>query len=191
MALVLFDYLWSCINKCMNLAEIRQRTAYNPNAPLTQKVATRLWLTEMSKNYPLALTLTLKQTITDSCLTGGRKHTINIVDCERIANRFQQKLNRAVFGQRVADKYGKSLKYIPVVEGQRSNKHLHLHYAIGGLPSYLQFKDFEKLVTTAKIYVEHVDAEHKVDIADSGWMEYITKEVGRKDTDNVLWRLVS
>ena len=30
---------------------------------------------------------------------------------------------------------------------------------------------------------------HKVDIADSGWFEYITKEVGAKDTDNVLWTL--
>jgi len=175
----------------MNLDEIRQRTAYNPNASLTQKAATRLWLTEMSKDYPLALTLTLKQTITDSCLIGARKRMLNIVDCEKIAHRFQQKLNRTVFGQRAADKYGKSLKYIPVVEGQRSSKHLHLHYAIGGLPGYLQFRDFEALVTSAKIYVEHVDTEHKVDIADSGWMEYITKEVGRKDTDNVLWRLVS
>ena len=175
----------------MNLAEIRQKTAYQPNAPLTQKAATRLWLVELSKSYPLALTLTLKQTINDSCLTGARKHTLNLADCERIAHRFQQKLNRSVFGQRAADKYGKSLKYIPVVEGQRSNKHLHLHYAIGGLPSYLQLRDFEKLVTTAKIYVENVDAEHRVDITDSGWMEYITKEVGRKDTDNVLWRLVS
>jgi hypothetical protein len=190
-ALVLFDYLWSCINKCMNLAEIRQRTAYQPNAPLTQKAATRLWLAEMSKDYPLALTLTLKQTITDSCLTGARKRAIKVVDCEYIAHRFQQKLNRAVFGQRAADKYGKSLKYIPVCEGERSSKRLHLHYAIGGLPSYVSLWDFEQMVINAKIYVEHVDAEHKVDIADSGWMEYITKEVGRRDTDNVFWRLAS
>lgn len=189
--LVLIDYLWSCINKCMNLAEIRQITAYNPNAPLTQKAATRLWLVELSKNYPLALTLTLKQTITDSGLKGARKRKLSIVDCEHIAHRFQQKLNRAVFGQRAADKYGKSLNYIPVVEGERSSKHLHLHYAIGGMPGYVQLKDFEQLVTSAKIYVENVDTEHKVAIADSGWMEYITKEVGRKDTDNVLWRLAS
>ena len=175
----------------MNLAKIRQRTAFETSAPLTQKMAARLWLVEMSKDYPLALTLTLKQTITDSCLIGARKRTLKVVDCEKIAHRFQQKLNRAVFGQRAADKYGKSLKYIPVCEGERSSKRLHLHYAIGGLPSYVSLWDFEKMVISAKLYVEHVDAEHKVDIADSGWMEYITKELGRRDTDNVFWRLVS
>jgi hypothetical protein len=37
--------------------------------------------------------------------------------------------------------------------------------------------------------VEHVDEQHKTDLADSGWMEYICKELGRKDTDNVLWSL--
>jgi len=37
--------------------------------------------------------------------------------------------------------------------------------------------------------VEELDEQHKVDIVDSGWMEYLTKELGMKDTDNVLWDL--
>ena len=44
----------------MNLAQIRQRTAYNPNAIPTQKVATRKWLNSLHKQYPFSLTLTLK-----------------------------------------------------------------------------------------------------------------------------------
>jgi hypothetical protein len=173
----------------MKLQEIRTRTAYNPLAVPTQKAATRTWLRGMSKDFPLALTLTLKQTIVETTDRGTYKRKLTRIDCERIAKRFTQKLNREVFGKRGADKFGHSLKYLPVVEGDRSNKNLHLHFAIGGLPSHVKLNQFDSLVLNAKINVENIDIEHKVDIADSGWFEYITKEVGAKDTDNVLWTL--
>jgi hypothetical protein len=173
----------------MKLQEIRTRTAYNPNALPTQKAAVRTWLSGMSKELPLALTLTLKQTIIETTDRGTYKRKITRIDCERIAKRFTQKLNRQVFGKRGADKFGKSLRYLPVVEGERSSKNLHLHFAIGGLPSHVKLNEFDALVTNAKLNVEYIDAEHKVDIADSGWLEYITKEVGTKDTDNILWTL--
>ena len=173
----------------MKLQEIRTRTAYNPLALPTQKAAIRTWLNGMSKDYPLALTLTLKQTIVETTDRGTYKRKLTRIDCERIAKRFTQKLNREVFGKRGAEKFGHSLQYLPVVEGERSNKNLHLHFAIGGLPSHVKFNQFDRLVTNAKLNVEHIDAEHMVDIAESGWIEYITKEVGTKDTDNVLWTL--
>jgi hypothetical protein len=79
---------------------------------------------------------------------------------------------------------------LPVVEGERSNKHLHLHFAIGGLPSHVKFNQFDTLVKQCKDYkLSTLIAQHKVDITDSGWIDYITKEVGTKDTDNVLWTL--
>jgi hypothetical protein len=173
----------------MKLQEIRTRTAYNPLALPTQKAATRTWLRGMSKDFPLALTLTLKQTIVETTERGTYKRKLTRIDCERIAKRFTQKLNREVFGKRGAEKFGHSLKYLPVVEGERSNKNLHLHFAIGGLPSHVKLNQFDAFVINAKLNVENIDAEHKVDIADSGWFEYITKEVGTKDTDNVLWTL--
>lgn len=173
----------------MKLQEIRSRTAYNPTAQPTQKAAVRAWLGGMSKEFPLSLTLTLKQTIVENNERGVYRRTLKREDCERIAKRFMQKLNRQVFGKYAADKCGKSLKYLPVVEGERSNKHLHLHFAIGGLPSHVKFNQFDTLVTNAKLQVEYIDCEHKVDITDSGWISYITKEVGTKDTDNVLWTL--
>ncbi len=173
----------------MKLQEIRTRTAYNPLAVPTQKAAIRTWLRGMSKNFPLALTLTLKQTIVETTNRGTYKRKLTRIDCELIAKRFTQKLNREVFGKRGADKFGHSLKYLPIVEGERSNKNLHLHFAIGGLPSHVKFNQFDRLVINAKLNVEHIDAEHMVDTADSGWIEYITKEVGTKDTDNVLWTL--
>ena len=173
----------------MKLQEIRTRTAYDPNALPTQKAAVRAWLGGMSREFPLSLTLTLKQTIVEKNNSGTYKRKLTRDDCERIARRFTQKLNREVFGKYAAEKGGKSLKYLPVVEGERSNKHLHLHFAVGGLPSHVRFNQFDTLVTNAKLHVEHIDVQHEVDITDSGWIEYITKEVGTKDSDNVLWTL--
>ncbi len=173
----------------MKIQDIRTRTAYNPLALPTQKAATRTWLSGMSKDFPLALTLTLKQTIIETTYRGTYKRKLTRSDCERIAKRFTQKLNRGVFGKYAAEKGGKSLKYLPVIEGERSNKNLHLHFAIGGLPSHVKFNEFDALVNQAKINVEYIDTEHKVKLADSGWIEYITKELGTKDTDNVLWTL--
>ena len=86
-------------------------------------------------------------------------------------------------------KIGDAIDSHGVVEGERSCKNLHLHFAIGGLPNYIKFNKFDALVKIAKLQVEHIDAEHKVDICDSGWLEYLTKELGTKDTDNVLWTL--
>jgi hypothetical protein len=185
-----FSFPYICINTCMKLEEIRRRTAYVPNAKPNVKAATRTWVRSMTGDFPLALTLTLKQTIVEQTPKGTIKRQITRHDCERIALKFQQKLNRAVFGRRLADKKGMTLKYLPVVEGERSGKHLHLHFAVGGLPSYVKFNQFNSLVTEAKQHVQHVDAQHKVDIADSGWLEYITKETAPTHSDNVLWTLV-
>lgn len=170
----------------MKLEEIRRRTAYNPNALPTVKAATRTWVCGMANDFPLALTLTLKQTIVEETPKGTVIRAITKQDCERITQRFQQKLNFAVFGH-AAKRHGKTLKYLPVVEGERSGKNLHLHFAIGNLPKHVKLNQFDALVCQAKKYVEHVDEQHKVDIADRGWLEYITKETASKHSDNVLW----
>jgi hypothetical protein len=49
----------------MKLEEIRRCTAYYPNALPTVKAATRTWVCGMANEFPLALTLTLKQTIVE------------------------------------------------------------------------------------------------------------------------------
>lgn len=170
----------------MKLSEIRKRTFYNPKAKPSYKNALRLWLCSRIEEYPIALTLTLKQTIIEKTPNGTVYRSITKQDCERITQRFQQKLNFAVFGN-AAKRYGKTLKYLPVVEGERSGKALHLHFAIGNLPKHIKFNQLNALVCKAKKFVEHIDEHYKVDIADSGWLEYITKETATKHSDNVLW----
>ncbi len=48
---------------------------------------------------------------------------------------------------------------------------------------------FLKYLRNAKPRVQELDEQQKVDIVEGGWMEYLTKELGMKDTDNVLWDL--
>ena len=172
----------------MDLQTIRNRIAYESNARPSVKLAAQVWLGSISSSYPVALTLTLKQQIAYTSPKGSVRKRIDRNDCEKIAERFIRKLNQQVYGH-AARRYGKGLKYIVVVEGERTNKKLHLHMAIGDLPIHVRINELEKFVSQAKLHVEHIDAQHKLDTADSGWMTYITKECGRHDTDNVLWHL--
>lgn len=172
----------------MNLAQIRQKTAFSPNALPTQKVATRDWLRGIHKDYPLALTLTLKQVIEVKNNNGIYYKKIDKDECRQIAKRFTQKLNQQIFGNS-AKRYGKGLIYLIVVEGERSCKNLHLHMAIGQIPEHIKLNAIDGLVKNAKAKVEGIDEQYKVDIVDSGWMEYLTKELGKTDTDNILWDL--
>ena len=172
----------------MNIADIRAKTAYNPNALPTQKQATRDWLRGMHTQYPIALTLTLKQQVVERTATGNFTRKLTKDDCIKAAERFVMKLNRAVF-RGAAERHGKKLNYLVVIEGERSYKNLHLHIAIGNLPAHVKFNTINELVGEARKHVQQLDEQYKVDIADSGWFEYMTKELGAKDTDNVLWHL--
>lgn len=173
----------------MKINEIRQKLGYDPDAQPTAKQCTRTFLTSLSKQYPLALTLTLKQYAEVKNANGVFYKKLDKEDIRRVAKHFTHKLNKQVFGSS-AKRYGKGLKYLVVVEGERTHKQLHLHMAIGDLPNYVKWNEVDTLVRNAKLSIKDLDEQHKVEIAgDSGWMEYITKELGKNDTDNVLWDL--
>jgi hypothetical protein len=172
----------------MDLYEIRKRTAYEPNAAPTQKHAVRSWLTSLRSEYQFAVTLTIKPYIELKLEHGINYKRLVRGDCDRIAQRFIQKLNRQVFGK-AAERYGKTLRYLVVVEGERTAKQLHLHLAVGGLPKHYLAKQFVTMVKNAAALVRELDTQHDVQIMDSGWTDYITKELGHSDTDNVLWHL--
>lgn len=147
----------------------------------------REWVRNMEQAYPVALTLTLKQYVLESNERGKYYRTIDEYDCERIAKRFTMKLNRQIYGRRKADKGILGLKYIVALEGKVSNKNLHLHLAIGGFPEDLSIQEIDRLVCIAKSYTEGLNEQHMTKQADIGWIDYITKEVRRKDTDGILW----
>ncbi len=172
----------------MDLYEIRKRTAYDPNAKPTQKAVVRSWLTGMRDEFQFAVTLTLKQSMPILTARGAYMRKLRRDDCDAIARRFTQKLNRQAFGK-AAERYNKSLRYFAVVEGQRTDKNLHLHLAVGNFPSTYMPNQFATMVKNAVNLVDTLDSQYDVQIMDSGWTDYITKELGRQDTDNVLWQL--
>ena len=106
----------------MKLSDIRERVGYDPAQPQSVKDATRAMLCSRSAQYPYALTLTLKQTLAISTALGMTGRTLRREDCVRIARRFQQKLNRQVFGKRAAEMHGKSLRYLVVLEGEEEKE---------------------------------------------------------------------
>lgn len=163
---------------------------YSETTKPTLKDEVENWFVSISKNYPLALTLTLKQTNKVVSTKGVAFMAVTTSECRCIAKRFIKKLNRQVFGKRAAEKYGKKLNVIPVVEGDGINKRLHLHFAIGGLPNHITQDDFERKVEIGRQLVAGLDIQYKIDSADSGWLTYIAKEVGKRDTDNILWDLM-
>ena len=110
----------------MDLYEIRRKVAYDPTAPLTQKAVVRNWLISLHSEFQFGLTLTLKQSMLIENGRGAHFSKLKRTDCDAITHRFIQKLNRQVFGK-AAERYGKTLRYIPIVEGERSGKQLHFH----------------------------------------------------------------
>jgi hypothetical protein len=182
----IFSVLLHMLNKHMKLQQIRERIAYNANS-LTPKSATRNWL--RTKRYSVALTLTLKQAITVQTSTYSYKRKLQRKDCDLIATRFKQVLNKLIFGN-AAKRYKKSLSYFVVVEGELSSKNLHLHLAIGDLPKHIKFNEIDSLVTEAKKHICELNEQHIVKVCDSDWINYITKEISYNNTDNVLWQLM-
>lgn len=174
----------------MKLSEIRQRMAYDEKALPAQKEAARTWLGGIAKGYPVALTLTLKQVIKEITPKGIYYRQLTKEDCEKAAARFIRKLNEEVFGKNAVRRHGKGLKYIVIVEGGRTGKNLHLHMSIGDFLAGFRFNQLKGQIKKAKAHVQNLDEQYDFKICDSGWVEYMCKELGRKDTDNVLWTLV-
>lgn len=174
----------------MKLDQIRSRTAYPESIKATCKTSLRAWLLESAHDYPFALTLTLKNSVKVVTEKGAYYKKLTREDCEKAVERFEWKLNQVVFGTRSTKAYGRTLKYIPILEGERSGKKLHLHFAVGHFPEFINLNEIGVLIELAKSRVDLLNRESVVKIADSGWSSYIGKEAGRWDTDNVLWQHV-
>lgn len=173
----------------MNIEQIRQKVGFEANRPISVKERAIPWVGGLSKYYPIALTLTLKQVITEVRPIGTVIYRINKDHCRQIAKKFIQKLNREAYGNS-AKRNSKGLNYIVAVEGNGTSKHYHLHMMIGGIPSHVRLNQMDRLVRNAKSRCEGIDQEYHIKATyDSGWGEYICKELNKSNTDNILWDL--
>lgn len=169
------------------LDEIRQRTAYLERKA-TQKDALRDYLRSRQAdfNYAVTLTFTPSSKVVNDKGVYYRQLSKDLV--AEAAAKFKRRLNNIALGS-AAKRHGKSLNYFFVVEGERSYKQLHLHIALGGELKRIGFNKLKDAVEQAAALCEGMGDKIDLQIADGDWLGYMTKEVGKHDTDNVLWEL--
>lgn len=167
--------------------EIRQKLATKERR-LSHKDAVRNYLRGRLYDFQYAVTLTFNPYIKVMTEKGAHYKVTNKEDVIASAAKFKRSLNAIALGSS-AKRYNKSLNYFFVIEGERSTKHLHLHLAVGGELRKIHRCEFMDAVKSAASLCPLMGSKHDVQIVDSGWFEYITKEIGIHDTDNVLWEL--
>lgn len=170
----------------MLLFEIKERLKNLGIERTDCKIACREFLPRLISEHNVGITLTLKSSWYSM---NGRMRVIfylHDANIDLIVKRFFHILNKLIWKNEY--KNGKNnLKSISVVEDGFGKKHTHLHCAVGNFPRNFNFKDLPRLVKKASKECFEIDVQHKEDIADSGWIEYITKEIGKRDTDKVQW----
>jgi len=167
--------------------EIRQKMATKEHR-LSCKDAVRNFLRGRLYDFQYAVTLTFNPYTKVTTEKGVHYKAIKKEDVIASAAKFKRRLNAIALGSS-AKRHNKSLNYFFVMEGERSSKQLHLHLAVGGELRKIHRNEFIHAVESAATLCPHIGSEHDVQIVDSGWFEYITKEIGKHDTDNVLWEL--
>lgn len=169
------------------IADIRKKLATAENTE-SLKDAVRNYLRSRQQDFQYAVTLTFQPSTKVTTTRGVYSKALDRSDVEKAAAKFKRRLNDIALGSS-AKRHGNSLNYFFVVEGERSSKQLHLHLVVGGELRKIQRCEFGLAVKEAAGLCEHIGTEIDVQIADSGWFEYMTKEVHKHDTENVLWEL--
>jgi len=170
----------------MTLFEIRQiiqaSELHRPNC----RTATRQFLLGLSSDYKVALTLTLNQKWFDKYGKMRVDHYLKAEDIPYIYARFQHQLNKLIWKSRYT-RFDEKVLFMRAWEDGQGEKRIHLHAALGNFPTDFRLNKLPSLIEKASRQCFEIDFQHKEDICDSGWIEYITKEVGKRDTDKILW----
>jgi len=186
----------------------QQTNAASYKKVLTQKEALVLWLKESvnANDYQVGITLMPQKLAVrklPSWYNTKQTHAykrLTKAELKERAERFVRILNEVVL-KKAYTRYGKKLNVMYAVEGERSYKDLHLHFAVGNTHNDMHVVELmQKIVKAIAIsgdfmmlndsYNENVDdisKKYHYDIVeiDSGWMGYITKELRHNDIDNV------
>lgn len=170
----------------MKLYDIHQIITDADLGKIDCRDGTRAYLASIRDDFQVAMTITLHTEWFDKNGLMKLRHYLSVNDLETICWRFEGKLNQLIW-KNASKRFGKSLKYFKVWEDGNGTKRIHLHYALGNFPKNFKLNTLPGLVEMAARQCYEIDFQHKEEICDDGWLEYITKEVGKKDTDKVLW----
>jgi hypothetical protein len=170
----------------MTLFEIRQIIQKSDLNRPNCRSETRQFLSTIASDYSVAMTLTLNQKWFDKCGLMRVPHYLKAEDIPYIYARFQHQLNKLIWKNRYT-RFGESVKMLRAWEDGKGSKRIHLHAALGNFPNDFKLNSLPSLVEKASQQCFEIDHQHKEKICDEGWIEYITKEVGKHNTDKILW----
>ena len=171
----------------MKINEIRQLLACKQHSSKSPKRLLRDWLAyECDVDFNFGLTLMPKKLL-DRHLTK--------TELESACYRFLAILNRLVYKNAYL-RYNKKLDVVMAIEGERSFKDLHAHFALAK-PDEMPVKQFVLLVHEAlhisnDFVIENAVCpnrlrddlskryRYKLDAVNSGWITYITKELDKR-----------
>lgn len=190
----------------MELENIRQKLknkgAFNKSI---KEVASDWFVHECETRFQLGLSLMPKKLFFKH-VYDFKKHTgkdiyrhLNKRELETASYRFIDILNKLVY-KKAYKRYNKKLDVVMTIEGEKSFKDLHTHFALTK-PTTMKWNEFARLVRKAlnisgdfeihnpnyKPNKDSLDEKYryKLDITDRYWVYYITKELGKKDLDNL------
>ena len=177
---------------------MHKKGAYNT----TNKQVLCDWLaTGGAMRLQFGLTLMPKKVFYRETAKGTQYRHLNRQELDAAVQRFMNLLSRVCY-KAAYRRYGKKIRGIYVLEGERVLKDLHAHLALEGC-DYMNMFEFKQSIAKALelsgefvIYNETYNEfrhekldkyRYRLDAIDSGWITYITKELGRNDTDSVLF----
>jgi len=168
------------------LEQIRARLkAQELNKP-TYRDVVRDYIPSLLESHQFALTLTLKKSWV---VKNGRMDVrvyLSDVSIDNVWRRFLRKLNQLVWKNEFKNK-GIMLSAIGCIENGFGSKNHHIHGALGNFPKDFEFNRLPKLIAKASHECFEIDKQHKEKFSDSGWIDYITKEVNKNNSDKVMW----
>ena len=189
----------------MNITEIRERMKRRFGDSQCIKDIWAAWLAYGPQlKFTYGLTLMPKKVYYKHALS--KNNQIKIINrhlnkTELIAanDRFFILLNKIVY-KNAYKRFGKNIKAVITIEGQKSYKDLHSHFAFEK-PSNMNSLQFSKCVLKAlrlsgefeienpnyKPNFDSIDKKnsYKLDLIDCDWLHYITKELDKKTVQNL------
>jgi len=157
--------------------------------------AYRAYIAPYEEHVQYAVTLTLKQSAIIQVKRfenyGDETYKFReILDDDKLRSTiryFTANLTHQIYGNKSKHKNKKNWAkplVIAVVEGQNTNKHVHIHMAIGNIPQE-QIGNIEIYINNAFQRCDFANKQTciKPVFSGSGWLGYITKEIGYTDND--------
>lgn len=142
---------------------------------------TRDWLLEFQWCMTHAITLTMqtyREIMTD---TGLVTQILTEDEARKNFRNFMNRLNRSMFGNS-----SRRLYVIPVLEGKATGKKLHYHCAFGNFREEKSHEEIAAAIRNAWHKTAFGNIQINVQpVCTDGWIDYITKEVGLGNADNV------